>query len=70
MPLSVDCEYHSVAHVKSKTESDDFSWNNRINLGYSGLACSVVREMVVVGVVWEVGYWLIKVPGRVLKFIQ
>ena len=26
----------------------------------------VVHEMVEAGVVWEVGYWLIKVPGRVL----
>ena len=26
----------------------------------------VVHEMVVVGVVWGVEYWLIKVPGRVL----
>ena len=30
----------------------------------------MVHEMVVAGVVWEVGDWLIKVPGRVLKFIQ
>ena len=30
----------------------------------------VVHEMVVAGVVWGVGDWLIKVPGRVLQFIQ
>ena len=34
----------------------------------------VVHAMVVVGVVWGVvwgvEYWLIKVPGRVLKFIR
>ena len=29
----------------------------------------VVHEMVVAGVVWGVGYWLIKVPGRVLNHL-
>ena len=31
---------------------------------------TMVRGMVGNGVVWGVEYWLIKVPSRVLKFIQ